>query len=77
LAAQAALGASFTTLASSDGANWTAPLGGLILDAQGNLLGVTVQGGPTNNGTVFENETSRIAYKITFLAMRHNREGAS
>jgi uncharacterized repeat protein (TIGR03803 family) len=30
------------------------PMGGLIFDSSGNLYGVTLQGGPVGNGTVFE-----------------------
>jgi uncharacterized repeat protein (TIGR03803 family) len=36
---------------STDGAN---PLGGLVIDAQGNLYGTTLDGGAVDDGTVFE-----------------------
>ena len=43
-----------TTLASFDGVNGAGPLGGVTLDAQGNLYGSTTGGGPNGEGTVFE-----------------------
>ncbi len=43
-----------TTLASFDGANGAEPLGGVTLDAQGNLYGSTTGGGPNGEGTVWE-----------------------
>jgi MYXO-CTERM domain-containing protein len=42
-----------TTLASFDGANGSRPVGDLLLDAQGNLYGVTRNGGASNRGTIF------------------------
>jgi uncharacterized repeat protein (TIGR03803 family) len=43
-----------TTLAKFDGANGIQPYGGVILDAKGDLFGVTFQGGTNDDGTVFE-----------------------
>ena len=42
------------TLAPFDGTDGALASGGLISDAAGNLFGTTSQGGPGNNGTVFE-----------------------
>ena len=41
-------------LASFNSANGAYPYDGVILDAQGNLYGATVDGGANNDGTVFE-----------------------
>jgi uncharacterized repeat protein (TIGR03803 family) len=43
-----------TTLASFDGTDGAGPLGGLVMDSNGNLYGITEQGGASNYGTVFE-----------------------
>jgi uncharacterized repeat protein (TIGR03803 family) len=43
-----------TTLASFDGADGTNPIGGLVMDAAGNLFGTTEAGGAGGAGTVFE-----------------------
>ena len=43
-----------TTLAQFDGTNGRQPDGGLVLDPNGNLFGVTFQGGTENDGTIFE-----------------------
>jgi uncharacterized repeat protein (TIGR03803 family) len=43
-----------TTLFSFNGANGANPHGNLIADSAGNLFGTTYQGGPSNDGTVFE-----------------------
>ena len=43
-----------TTLASFDGSNGANPVGGLTLDAAGNLYGTTQYGGPGGGGTIFE-----------------------
>jgi uncharacterized repeat protein (TIGR03803 family) len=45
---------SITTLASFNYTNGAHPVGGLILDAQGNLFGTTSNGGANGRGTVFE-----------------------
>jgi uncharacterized repeat protein (TIGR03803 family) len=50
----AAGSSSITTLASFNGANGTNPLGGLILDARGNLFGTAAAGGAYGLGTIFE-----------------------
>jgi uncharacterized repeat protein (TIGR03803 family) len=42
------------TLWSFNGTNGSEPLGGLILDGTGNLLGTTFEGGSDGDGTVFE-----------------------
>ena len=41
-------------LVSFNGASGSAPVGGLIADASGNLFGTTSQGGTNNDGTIFE-----------------------
>jgi uncharacterized repeat protein (TIGR03803 family) len=43
-----------TTLASFDGANGSDPIGGVVLDAHGDLFGATLTGGDNGDGTVFE-----------------------
>ena len=43
-----------TTLASCNGTNGANPMGGLTLDAAGNLYGTTSAGGPGFGGTIFE-----------------------
>ena len=43
-----------TMIASFDGKDGAYPLGGLIADANGDLLGTTVRGGTNDRGTVFE-----------------------
>ena len=43
-----------TTLAAFDGNNGANPVGGLTLDAAGNLYGTTSAGGPGYGGTIFE-----------------------
>ncbi|HEX3972733.1 MAG TPA: type I secretion C-terminal target domain-containing protein, partial [Stellaceae bacterium] len=46
--------ASPTTLVSFDGTDGSAPLGGLVADAAGDLFGTTSAGGANNDGTIFE-----------------------
>ena len=43
-----------TTLASFDGTNGADPVGGLTMDASGNLFGTTYEGGANGQGLVFE-----------------------
>jgi uncharacterized repeat protein (TIGR03803 family) len=43
-----------TALVSFGGANGIYPDAGLIMDASGNLFGTAFEGGPSNNGTIFE-----------------------
>jgi uncharacterized repeat protein (TIGR03803 family) len=43
-----------TTLASFSGTDGANPLAGVIMDSSGNLYGITVSGGASNDGTVFE-----------------------
>ena len=43
------------------------PFGGLAMDAKGNLYGTTEQGGPSNQGTVFELANSGGTWKETVL----------
>ncbi len=43
-----------TTLATFNGPNGANPIGGLTLDAAGNLYGTTQYGGPGTGGTIFE-----------------------
>jgi uncharacterized repeat protein (TIGR03803 family) len=43
-----------TTIASFNGVNGGLPLGGVIIDAQGNLYGTTDTGGAHNEGTIWE-----------------------
>jgi uncharacterized repeat protein (TIGR03803 family) len=55
---------SFLGPSNSDGAN---PFGGLVFDSKGNLYGSTVNGGPANQGTVFELAKSGGSWKETVL----------
>jgi uncharacterized repeat protein (TIGR03803 family) len=49
-----------TTLVSFNGTNGMFPLYGVTLDAQGNLFGSTVYGGPNGMGVVFEYSTAGV-----------------
>jgi uncharacterized repeat protein (TIGR03803 family) len=44
----------YATIADFDGTNGSGPLGGVIVDADGSLVGTTYQGGEFNKGTVFK-----------------------
>ncbi len=55
-----------TTLASFNHSNGSLPLGGVVLDGQGNLYGTTRQGGAYERGTVFE--IAKDSCTITTLA---------
>jgi uncharacterized delta-60 repeat protein len=57
-----------TTLANFDANNGSGPLGNLVLDGSGDLFGTTSNGGPTDNGTVFElaNGSGTIATLASF-----------
>jgi uncharacterized repeat protein (TIGR03803 family) len=63
-----------TTLASFNGANGSSPLGGLVLDAGGNLYGTAYNGGASGDGTVFELVKGSGA--ITALASFDGTDGA-
>jgi uncharacterized repeat protein (TIGR03803 family) len=70
------------TVVSFSGTNGTAPYAGLIFDADGNLLGTTISGGPTNQGTVFEIKADRstatgYASTPTTLATFNGSNGAN
>jgi hypothetical protein len=54
-----------TTLVSFDRNNGAFPLGSLIIDANGNLLGTTDGGGAQDNGTVFEIAKTATGYAST------------
>jgi uncharacterized repeat protein (TIGR03803 family) len=47
-------GGNITPLATFNLANGAQPIGGLLLDASGDLFGTTVNGGPPGSGTIFE-----------------------
>jgi uncharacterized repeat protein (TIGR03803 family) len=51
-----------TTLVSFNGADGRRPLANLIIDAAGNLIGITYQGGAADDGTVFEVPFANDAY---------------
>jgi uncharacterized repeat protein (TIGR03803 family) len=55
-----------TVLASFDGDDGDSPAGRIVLDAQGNLFGVTLHGGTYGDGTVFE--VAKGSNAITTLA---------
>jgi uncharacterized repeat protein (TIGR03803 family) len=54
-----------TTLVSFDCADGASPLGRLVFDANGNLLGTTAEGGASGNGTVFEVARTADGYSST------------
>jgi uncharacterized repeat protein (TIGR03803 family) len=51
-----------TTLVSFDGSDGEFPVGGLIVDANGDLFGTTYEGGVANDGTAFEIKKTRAGY---------------
>ena len=63
-----------TTLASFKGTNGQDPEAGLIMDSSGNLYGTTYEGGPSNDGTVFE--LAKGSGTITTLASFKGTNGA-
>ncbi len=54
-----------TTLLNFNGANGRDPIGTLMLDSSGNLIGTTSDGGPNNLGTVFELAKTANGYAST------------
>lgn len=54
-----------TTIATFNGSNGRYPRNGLIMDAAGNLFGMTSSGGASNNGVVFEIAKSGSGYNNT------------
>jgi uncharacterized repeat protein (TIGR03803 family) len=54
-----------TTLVSFNGTNGANPVGGLMADASGDLLGTTQFGGASNDGTVFEIAKTSAGYAST------------
>ncbi|HZL34925.1 MAG TPA: choice-of-anchor tandem repeat GloVer-containing protein [Tepidisphaeraceae bacterium] len=63
------------TIASFNGTNGAGPLAGVTLDASGNLYGTTVDGGDSNDGTVFE--IAKGSGTITTLASFNLTNGAN
>jgi uncharacterized repeat protein (TIGR03803 family) len=68
------------TLLSFNGTNGASPVGGVILDSQGDLFGTTSAGGASSRGTVFEltlvPEPSTLllaAIGLAVLPMLHHR----
>jgi uncharacterized repeat protein (TIGR03803 family) len=55
------------TLFKFSGNNGSAPVPGLIADANGDLFGTTMQGGPNNDGTVFELVNNNGTYTLNTL----------
>jgi hypothetical protein len=73
------LGYVLTTLADfnlGDGANGANPVGGVVRDATGNLFGVTENGGPANQGTVYKLVNTGAGYVLTTLATFDRANGA-
>jgi len=68
-------GHSIDTLFSFDGANGAYPLGRLLLDNSGDLLGTTSAGGSANDGTVFE--LAPKATNVTVLASFTGANGSA
>jgi uncharacterized repeat protein (TIGR03803 family) len=56
-------------LASFHGSDGARPIGGLIVDAAGNLFGTTAEGGTSSNGTVFEIMKTTSSYDSTPIAL--------
>jgi uncharacterized repeat protein (TIGR03803 family) len=70
--------ATLITLADFNGTNGQNPEAGLVLDANGNLLGTTVHGGGSNFGTVFEVLNTGGSYgSLTTLASFGSSPGQS
>jgi uncharacterized repeat protein (TIGR03803 family) len=63
-----------TTLAALKRADGYEPLGGVVIDALGNIYGTTNYGGPDNLGTIFE--VARGSTAITTLASFNGTNGA-
>jgi uncharacterized repeat protein (TIGR03803 family) len=63
-----------TTLVSFNGSNGSGPVGGLIQDSSGNLLGTTAGGGANGDGTIFELAHGSNAF--TTLASFNGTNGA-
>ena len=57
--------ASPTVLASFNGADGAFPAASLIIDANGDLLGTTAEGGPSNDGRIFEIVKTAAGYAST------------
>jgi uncharacterized repeat protein (TIGR03803 family) len=57
-------GYTLTTLVSFSG-TYGAPIGGLMADAAGNLIGTTIRGGANNDGKVFEIAKTGGSYSST------------
>jgi uncharacterized repeat protein (TIGR03803 family) len=64
-----------TTLGSFDGTNGSDPLGGLVMDGNGNLYGTTYAGGGHGVGTIFEVAQGKA--RITRLASFNGTDGAN
>jgi uncharacterized repeat protein (TIGR03803 family) len=64
-----------TTLVSFNGGNGAAPAGQLVLDAQGNLYGITSSGGAFESGTVFELAAG--SHTVTTLASFNFTNGST
>ncbi len=69
-------GYSLQTLASFDFTNGAEPTGPLITDANGDLFGTTLQGGPGNQGTVFELVHTGSGYSLQTLATFDGSNGS-
>ncbi len=63
-----------TALASFNGTNGRSPIGGMVLDSNGNLYGTANDGGPNGDGTVFE--VAAGSGTITTLAAFNGTNGA-
>ena len=65
------------TLVSFNGNDGAFPFGGLIADANGNLLGTTEAGGGSGDGTVFEIVNTGGLYTLTTLVNFNSSDGAN
>jgi uncharacterized repeat protein (TIGR03803 family) len=61
--ARASGGVELTTLVSFDGTNGTWPEAGLVLGTDGNLYGLTYNGGRYNSGSIFKIAVNRATAK--------------
>ena len=70
-------GHALQTLLSFNGANGSTPIGGLLLDGNGDLFGTASKGGPGGQGSVFELAKSGAGYNFSTLVGFNGTNGAN